>query len=58
MRLEVLMGNKISEKFVLTNEGIIKIKTPKRRLRANVYNVANELIKYKDKAKEVLKSVV
>jgi hypothetical protein len=24
MRLEVLMGNKISEKFVLTNEGIIK----------------------------------
>jgi hypothetical protein len=25
---------------------------------ANVYNVANELIKYKDKTKEVLKSVV
>jgi transcription initiation factor IIE alpha subunit len=32
------MGNKISEKFVLTNEGIIKIKTPKRRSRVNVYN--------------------
>jgi hypothetical protein len=30
MRLEVLMGNKISEKFVLTNEGIINIKTPKK----------------------------
>jgi hypothetical protein len=24
MRLEVLMGNKISEKFVLTNEGSLK----------------------------------
>jgi hypothetical protein len=30
MRLEVLMGNKISEKFVLTNEGsLIKLKKEK-----------------------------
>jgi hypothetical protein len=40
MRLEVLMGNKISKKFVLTNEGIICALFKKFQIFKSITNLA------------------